>query len=100
MSKSKPISLDKVRSYSLKERESKVSIDDFGEPWRSGGEMKRWINSLPKILAGDTFRKVVNHIVRAVRSGHARTPGLVYECAVSSRTGKCGRTGEPLAMTR
>ncbi len=69
MSKLKPISLDKVRSYPLKERKSKVGIDDFGKPWRSGGDLNLWISSLPKILAGDDFRKVVNNIVSGVQGG-------------------------------
>ncbi len=70
MSKFKPIPLDGVKSYPLKERPSKVGIDDFGEPWTSGGNFNRWIQSLPKILAGNDFRQVVDHIVRAARSGN------------------------------
>jgi hypothetical protein len=66
----KPISLDGVKSYSLRERESKVGIQDFGKPWRSGGDMKRWIQYLPKILAGNDFREVVSSIVRAVQADH------------------------------
>ncbi len=69
MSKLNPISLDGVKSYPLKERVSRVKIDDFGEPWRHGGDMAQWIKSLPKILAGNDFRKIVNNIVRAVQSG-------------------------------
>jgi len=63
-----PISLDKVKSYPLKERSSKVKIENFGKPWRAGGEMRLWIRSLPKILGGNDFRRVVDCIVRAVRS--------------------------------
>ena len=63
-----PISLDKVKSYPLKERSSKVKIEDFGKPWRAGGEMRLWIDFLPKILGGNDFRRVVNSIVGAVRS--------------------------------
>ena len=69
MSKFKPISLDGVKSYPLKERASRVKIDDFGEPWRHGGDMGQWIKSLPKILAGNNFRKVANNIIGAVQSG-------------------------------
>ncbi|MFH1350884.1 MAG: hypothetical protein ABII26_08085 [Pseudomonadota bacterium] len=64
-----PISLDGVKSYSLKDRPSKVKIDHLGEAWRPGGRLKLWINSLPKILAGNDFRNVVNHIIRANQSG-------------------------------
>jgi hypothetical protein len=69
MSKFKPIPLDGVKSYPLKERPSKVGVDDFGLPWKSGGNLRHWIQSLPKILAGNDFRKVVNNTVRAAQSG-------------------------------
>ena len=69
MSKFDPISLDKVKSYPLKERKSKVSVDDFGKPWGPGGVMGHWIQSLPKILAANDFLKVVDNIVSAFQSG-------------------------------
>ncbi|MBL7175678.1 MAG: hypothetical protein ISS66_07605 [Desulfobacteraceae bacterium] len=65
-----PISLDRVKSYPLRERKSKVTIDDFGKPWRFGGNMGLWIKSLPKILAGNDFRVVVEKIVGAAQSGN------------------------------
>jgi len=68
MAKWEPISLDGVKSYPLKERSSKVKTDDFCEPWKPGGDMRSWIRSLPRILAGDDFRNVTNSIVRAVKS--------------------------------
>jgi hypothetical protein len=63
----KPISLNGIRTYPLQTRLSKVKVDDFGAPWQSGGKMKQWIQSLPKILAGNDFRKVVDHISRAAK---------------------------------
>jgi len=70
MDKLEPISSENIRTYSLKERPSKVRIDDFGKPLRSGGDMSLWIKSLPKILAGNDFRMVVNNILQAVCSGN------------------------------
>jgi hypothetical protein len=70
LSKIKPISLDGVKSYSLNERESKVSFRDFGEPWEPGGNMSVWLKSLPKILAANDLRKIAEHIVQANRSGN------------------------------
>lgn len=69
MTKWKPISLNGIRTYPLKERVSKISIDDFAKPWISGGDMRDWINSLPAVLAGHDFRKVADKIVSAVKSG-------------------------------
>jgi hypothetical protein len=63
-----PIPLEKIRSYSVKDRPSKVRQDDFGIPWKPGGPMASWFTSLPRILAGNDFRAVVDRIVRASRN--------------------------------
>lgn len=63
-----PISLDEVKSYPLKNRLSKVNVDYFGKAWSSGGPITRWLKSLPKILAGNDFREIVDCMVRAATS--------------------------------
>ena len=68
MTRYDPISLDGIRTYPLKERVSKIGIDDFGRPWISGGDFQDWINTLPQVLAGQDIRKVANKIVKAVKS--------------------------------
>jgi len=69
MTKWTPISLDEVKSYPLKKRPSKVKVDDFGHAWQPGGSMNRWLESLPKILAGNDFTEIVDRFVRAAASG-------------------------------
>jgi len=64
-----PIDLDGVNTYSLLERESKVKIGDFARKWQSGGSMRLWLQSLPRILAADTLLKVSESLVRASHSG-------------------------------
>jgi len=68
MTKWTPISLDQIKSYPLKKRPSKVKVDDFGDAWQSGGSMNRWLESLPKILAGNDFTEIVHRFVRAAAS--------------------------------
>ena len=63
-----PISLDGVKSYSLKERDSKVKISDFGQPWSPGGSMSQWLRSLPMLLAGKDFAEIVDRMSRAMVS--------------------------------
>jgi hypothetical protein len=63
----KPISLEGIASYPLKSRKSKVTGQDFAKPWKRGGTFGRWIQSLPRILGANDFRKVVDHVVRAVK---------------------------------
>jgi len=69
MSEFEPLPLNGVKTYSLRERESKVRLSDFGEPWRQGGDMRMWLRSLPRILAADTLRRIAERLVQATRSG-------------------------------
>ena len=65
MSGFRPISLDGVKSYSLKQRDSKVKISDFGQPWIPGAPMGQWLRSLPKLLAASDFLEIVDRVARA-----------------------------------
>lgn len=76
MTEFKPISLDKVRSYPLGGRKSKVKADEIGRPWKPGQSLREWIDSLPKILAAKDFRSVVDRIIRAARSGRTIILGM------------------------
>ena len=69
MPKWTPISLDKVKSYPLKERPNKVKIEDFSSAWQPGGSMNQWLKSLPKILSGNDFAEIVNQLAHAAASG-------------------------------
>ena len=64
-----PISLDQVNSYPLKERESKVNIDDFALPWTPEGSLERWLKSLPDILAAKDLLEIRDRMVKIVSSG-------------------------------
>jgi hypothetical protein len=64
-----PISLEKVKAFPLEGRTSKVQREDFARPWKKGGGLKLWIDSLPRILAAGDFSKVVGRILEAHASG-------------------------------
>lgn len=68
MSGRKPIPLEGVTSYPLKERKSTVSVDEFGRPWTAGDSMSRWLASLPGILAAADLMEIRDRIIRAVTS--------------------------------
>lgn len=68
MAKIGPLSLDGVKSYPIRERVSKVGIEDFGQVWRPGESLNRWLNSLPRILAGKDFTEIIGRIVQAASS--------------------------------
>jgi hypothetical protein len=63
----KKIDLTKIKTYSVKGRESKVRIDDFSRPHRKDGSFKDFFSSLPNILASQQLKDVVGAIVRARR---------------------------------
>ncbi|MBW2064915.1 MAG: hypothetical protein JRJ03_08275 [Deltaproteobacteria bacterium] len=72
----KPISLENVRSYPLRDRKSKVRVDDMGRPWAPGGRLQEWLDSLPDILAARDFKRVVDRIIRAASSGRMIILGM------------------------
>jgi hypothetical protein len=76
MSEFEPISLAGVKSYPLKDRVSKVNTDAFGQVWRPDGTISRWLNSLPKILAGNDIREIVDRMARAAASGKTILLGM------------------------
>ena len=56
-----------VRTYSIKERPSLVTRDDFASPWEKGGGFSEFLNSLPRILAGRDLLDLADRMVQAVR---------------------------------
>jgi hypothetical protein len=63
------LNLARLRTYPLQTRHSKVNMADFASPWRRKGSFQAFLNTLPDILAGQTFRAVVAAIVDARRRG-------------------------------
>ncbi|MFP3868328.1 MAG: hypothetical protein ACLFUU_09220 [Desulfobacteraceae bacterium] len=65
-----PLSLEGVQTYSLKARPSKVSHQDFGQPWTQGQSFKNFIEKLPHILAAAELQELAATWVQARRQGH------------------------------
>ena len=61
--------LDQVNSYPLKERASKVNIDDFAVPWKPEASLEQWLESLPGILAARDLLEIRDRMVKIVSSG-------------------------------
>jgi hypothetical protein len=55
--KLKPYPQDKIQTYSLRSRKSKVSIQHFSKPFSPKKEFDQFIKSLPDILAGKDFKE-------------------------------------------
>jgi hypothetical protein len=61
----KKIDLSHIKSYSLKDRPSKVRINDFSRPHTKGARFQDFFSSLPNILAAQHFKDVVAAVVQA-----------------------------------
>jgi hypothetical protein len=60
-----PITLDRIRTYPLASRRSKVSVRDFARPVSRGASLRQFLDSLPRILAAEDLRAVIAAVVRA-----------------------------------
>ena len=61
----RPLQLDRVRTYALKSRKSKVSVENFARVPRAGASVAEWTRALPNILAANDFRGLVAALERA-----------------------------------
>jgi hypothetical protein len=61
----KPISLNKVSTYPLASRQSKVTITSFATPVTENSSLEQYLDSLPDILAVQTLRELAAQIRRA-----------------------------------
>jgi hypothetical protein len=71
-----PLSLDNIRTYPLASRRSKVSVDRFARVPGRGASVRAWVKALPKILAGESFRGVIEALERARSERHPIIWGL------------------------
>jgi len=72
----KKIDPSKVKTYSLKSRTSKVTIDDFSKPYQKGGSFRDFLSSLPDILASKHFKDVAAAIVQARKNNRPVMLGM------------------------
>ena len=61
------LDFSRLTTYSIKDRKSLVSKDDFASPWTKGGRFTDFLDTLPSILAGRDIRAVIQAISEAAR---------------------------------
>jgi hypothetical protein len=66
MSKFNRLSFDGIKTYSIKQRENKVNIADFGIPCRKSDSLETFLQSLPNILIGHDFKEFVKRFRKAI----------------------------------
>src|SRR5437762_10958354 len=72
----RPLNLDKVRTYPLASRPSKVTVDDFVKPIAEDSSLRDYLQSLPNILAVQSLREVASRMRRARDLGRPVIWGL------------------------
>ena len=81
-----PLDFSKLKTVSLEERGGKVKTADFASVYSQGAGMGGWLDSLPRILAGNSFRAVLDAIVAAREKQRAIVWGLgghVIKCGLA-----------------
>lgn len=78
------IDLSELRTVSIRERKSKVSVEDFASPLAAGAGVDELLTSLPDIFAGKWIRTIIERIARA----HQQKRAVVL--AMGAHVIKCG----------
>lgn len=81
-----PIDFSSLQTVSLEERGGKVRAADFARPYQRASGIAALVDSLPRILAGDSFRAVVHAISEAKRRGKPVIWGMgghVIKCGLA-----------------
>jgi len=81
-----PLSFDGLKTVPIGERGGKVQIERFARPYQKGDGVARLLESLPKILAADAFRGVVDTLRRAKAQKRAILWGMgghVVKCGLA-----------------
>lgn len=84
MHKYKPVDLSKIKTYSVKNRKSKVNKKDFAGVYKKRSSFKSFIDGLPGILAGESFKEIVTAVADAVKN---KKPVIV---SMGAHVIKCG----------
>jgi hypothetical protein len=79
-----PLNFEKLSTVPLAARGGKVKTADFAEVYRKGSGVAGWLDSLPGILAGDSFRAVVD----AVAAARAKQRAIIW--GLGGHVIKCG----------
>jgi hypothetical protein len=82
----RPLDLAGLKTVGLKERGGKVKVTDFASPYRPGSGVSGLLDSLPSILAGTSFRALVDAVARAREKRRSIIWGLgghVIKCGLA-----------------
>jgi hypothetical protein len=90
----KPLAFDALKTVPIDARGGKVRIEHFARPYQKGEGIAQWLESLPKIIAGESFQGVVKALRRARDENRAILWGM------GGHVVKCGLAGVLLDLMR
>jgi len=79
-----PLDFAGLKTVPLKERGGKVKTADFASVFRAGSGVAGWLDSLPRILAGNSFRAVLD----ALAAARSRERSIIW--GLGGHVIKCG----------
>jgi hypothetical protein len=68
MTEFEEIDLQKIKTYAIADRQSKVNTANFARPYQKGTSLKKFISQLPNILIGADLKQLIETIVQAFHS--------------------------------
>ena len=83
----KPVNLDNVKTYPIRDRINKVSVHDFATPLSPHAGIREYLSCLPKILKAADFLELVDLIVAAYQRNKpiiVMAGGHVVKCGLSA----------------
>src|SRR6188768_4315224 len=90
----KPLSFEKLKTIPIDARGGKVQVQHFAPPYRKGSGVLSLIDSLPSILAADSFRG----IIEAVKQARAKKRAILW--GMGGHVIKCGLADVLLDLMR
>jgi hypothetical protein len=97
-----PLDLSGLKTIPIAARGGKVQTADFGLPYAKGSGVAGWLDSLPKILAGNSFRLAVDALIQARAVGKPIIWGMgghVIKCGLAPVLADLMRRGFATAFT-
>jgi len=70
------IDLKRIKTYSAKKRKTKVALGDFAKISKRKASFKQFYNSLPKFLAANSLKEIVNAVVSACQQEKSVIVGM------------------------
>src|SRR3712207_50048 len=64
-----PLNFDNIKTYPLRERPSKVTIENFSQAVSENDSLRDFLDKLPDVLAVQSLREIANQIRRARNLG-------------------------------